>query len=268
MAKDWVDNRLAQPVTDFSFEVTKGDVQGHVVVHKFGSCQAVGTAWKVVTTSKLYPTPVAAVALEAVSSDNTNDIPAGTGARTVRITGIKDWTTGQETQDVSLNGTTAVAAGSWLRVYRMAVVSSGAYATDSVPSHNSTLTLRVASAGATWQVIEAEGGFGFGQTEIGVYSIAAGKKGYIRKGRIKVESTKAADVALFVRENADDVATPYSGVMQIKEVFRSLTGVIDTEHNAPIGPFIGPCDFGYFAKSDSGTADISVDFEIWIVDDV
>ena len=167
---------------DFYTEVRKGNVVGHSIVQKFGAIEGVTTTLSPVTSSGKYPTPTAVVALELVSSDNTNDIPAGTGALSVTIEGISNtngvWT--EESQTIALNGTTAVAVpNSMLRVYRMFVATSGVYATATTPSHNSTITLRVSGAGATWQQITPTGTFGLSQAEIAVYTVPKGKTGYL-----------------------------------------------------------------------------------------
>lgn len=256
------------PQNDLGLEIAKGDVKGHSVVHKFGAAQGLtSSSWQMVASAKDYPTPTTATALEIVSDDNTNDIAAGSGARKVTIQGIQDWDVGEVSSEVSLNGTTAVAAGSWLRVYRLKVTESGTYASTSGSSHDSTITLRVASAGATWATINTETNFGLGQSEIGAYSVPSGYSAYIKDFEIEVESTKAADVAFFARENANETSAPFTGVLQVKEVFRSLSGDLNESYFAPLGPFTGPCDFGWLAKSTSGTADVSVDFEIIIVED-
>ena len=191
---------------DFYLEVRKGNIPKHSIVQKFGAITGVTTTLTPVTTSGAYPTPLTPVALELVSTDNTNDKAGGTGALAVTIEGISNtngvWT--EEVQTVSLNGTTAVPVpNSMLRVYRMYVSSSGAYANATTPSHNSTITLRVASAGATWQTVTPNGTFGLAQSEIAVYTIAKGYTGYFLSKNIAIESTKSANVFLFVRENAD-----------------------------------------------------------------
>jgi hypothetical protein len=215
----------------------------------------------------VWPTPTTATALELVSDDNTNDIPAGTGARSVTIYGIKDWTTGEESATIALNGTTPVAAGSWLRVYRMMVASSGTYATQTGASHDSTITLRVASAGATWSHISpAVTGFGAGQTQMAVYSAPTGKSVYVDFINILVEASKQADVFLYVREGADTIAAPFNA-MNLKAGFRMVDGQTDVDYHFPLGPFVGPCDIGFMAASTpSGTADISIRFDIIEVD--
>lgn len=266
-------NRKAQ----FLLEVARGRIEGHSIIQKFGSSAvtATQTTWKIVATSLDYPTPTTVTSLEMVSDDNTNDFhpdnsASKTGAHTVRVYGLDaNWL--EITEDVKLNGTTAVAlTNSFFRVFRMKLVQSGTYASVSGASHNSTITLRVASAGATWAQISTEGGFGFGQSEIGAYTIPAGKTGYLLSKKINVSGTnKDIDVAFFVRENADDVTTPFSGVMQLKEIDRNLPSgaQVQVQTDAPMIVIPAKSDCGFFAKNKALTNyETSVEFELLIID--
>lgn len=258
---------------DFLINVAKGNVSGHEIVNKFGAnaVTATQTAWKVVSRTQGYQTPTSATALELVSTDNTNDIPAGTGARLVRVYGLKTpASTIEETEDVILNGTTAVAlANSWWRVYRMKVISSGAYAALGTPSHNSTITLQVSGAGAAWSVIDSLGSFGLGQTETAAFTIPVGQAAYLLGYHIEVSGTnKDIDVALFVRDNADDVTTPYAGAMQTKAIHRNIVagGSIEQNSNAPQLITTGPADIGFLSKASGATNyEVNVKFQLLCV---
>lgn len=243
-------------------------VDGLSIVHKFGAASSIGTALKPVTTSQTYKTPTTATALELVSDstdDNGSSSPLGSGALTVRVFGLQTWA-GETTEDITLNGTTAVAlSNTWLRIYRMKVITSGTYANDSAPSHNSTISLQETGGGAVWGQMDAQSSFGLGQSEIAAYSVPTGKLAYILGAHIFVESSKAANVLLYVRDGADTVVTPYS-VMQSKLILRSVNDSVHFAPAAPMGAFVGPCDLGWMAASTLGTTSVSVDFELIIAD--
>ncbi len=259
---------------EYYLELGKGNVSGATVIQKFGALQTGNTTWTPVSSSGTYATPTAATALELVSTDNTNDIhpdnTAGrTGAHLVRIYGLKTpASTAEETEDIKLNGTTAVAlASSWWRIYRMQVVESGSYATSAGSSHNSTISVQETGGGAVWAEVAAVGGFGLGQSEIGCYSIPVGKTVYIMVQHVDVAGTKDTDIAFFVRENADDVTTPFSA-MQVKVMERNIPAgtEVHLETKGPLLAVTGPADMGWMAKaaSASGSVDVEVDFEIII----
>lgn len=249
---------------DFYKRVAMGDVAGWTTVRKFGAIDNVSTTATVVATSGTYQTPTTAQALEILSSD-ANDTSAGTGARTVTIEGLdEDWAFQSET--VTMNGTSAVdLANTYTRVFRMYVATSGTYATSTASSHAGTITLRGDGGGATWATIGLVSSVATGQSQIAVYSIPAGKRGYLVGREYSVEATKTVTLQLYRREAADTVAAPFAP-MRVLEVDRGVDGVADRRYPAPIGPFTGPCDLGYFANTSSGTADISVNFSLLLED--
>ena len=254
------------PSQDFLIEVAKGNVTGHSLVNKFGFNDSVGSTLQPVADGAVYQTPTAAASLEVVSSD-ANDTSAGSGARTLEIQGL-DASFAPQTVTVSMNGTTAAAVtGTWMRVFRMRVLTSGTYANQSAGSHAGTLTLRVASAGATWAMIGlSASGFPIGQTEIGCYTIPAGYTGYLISKHVSIESTKVPNILWFRRENADDVATPFD-VMRLFERHYGSASEITYQPPAPAIELPAKTDIGAMAYVATGSAAVSVEFQILLVAD-
>lgn len=250
--------------TDFLVEVAKGNVSGHSIVHKFGEA-SVGTSLVPVCESGFYRTPTAATELEFLS-DSANDTSAGSGAREVTVLGLNaSWA--EVSQTVTTNGTTPVTLTTDLvRLYRWYVTSTGTYATQSAGSHAGTMTIRESGGGDTWSVIGTSP-FTEGQSEIGAYTIPTAVTGYVLSQTLIVDSTKAVDAIFFQRPNADDVSSPYSGAMRLINKFIGVTGEVIIKPRSPVGPFVGPCDIGFMAKVGSSTGDVSVDFELLLVDD-
>jgi hypothetical protein len=249
----------------FLLEVAKGNIPGHSLVHKFGH-GAVGTSFVPVTSSLVYTTPVAAIALEVISND-ADDTAAGSGAQEVTIIGLTlDGT--EISQVVELNGTTAVPIPTSLfRLYRWYVSRSGVYASPGAGSHEGILTIRVASAGATWSTI-LFAPFPHGQSQIGWYTIPAGHRGYLLSQFIKVDSVKVADILMLHRSNADDVATPFAGAFRLISEFTGIAGNgVVLQPLSPTNGFVEFTDIGFVAKVASATADVSVDFELLLIKD-
>lgn len=263
---------FAAPENDFKdrhylLEVNRGNVPGHSIVHKFGSNDSVGTSYVPITSAGVYQTPTGLVSLEIVSS-SANDAAAGSGARTVTITGINDtngsWT--EDTETVTMNGTSAVAlTKQWRRVYRLRVATSGTYGSASGSSHNSTITLRVAGAGATWGTIVSDGGFGFGSSEIAGFTIPKGKRGIILHKDVFVDASKPADILFFVRDQADMTTAPY-GTMRVLEVERAVESPLAIDVPAGQSLIEGPADVGFMAKLPSGTGYVGADFDILLIE--
>lgn len=112
----------------------------------------------------LYPFLAAAATLEVVST-SVNDTAAGTGARTVLVSGLNS-SYATITEVVILNGTTPVSTvNQFLRVNIFTTTSAG-----SGEQNAGDITLRVAGGGTVQSIMRA--GYGFGRSAI--YTVPAG----------------------------------------------------------------------------------------------
>lgn len=242
---------------------------GFSVVHKFGRNESIGTSLEPISLGGVYQMPAAAVSLEFVS-DAAGDALNGAGMHELTVIGL-DASWNEQTVTTAAHatdGTTAVAiSGTWLRVFRAFVSSSGTYPTAIAESHVGDITIRVASAGATWATI-SDAPIGRGQSEICAYTVPTGKTAYLSSLVVSADAgqNNAPDIILFQRPNADDVSSSYSGAL--REVWESLkvSGQQTLKPATPLGPFVGPCDLivaGVVATS-TGTAE--GDFELLLLD--
>jgi hypothetical protein len=111
-----------------------------------------------------YPFLAAASKLEVLSA-SANDTAAGTGARTVLVSGL-DVNYNPVSETVTLAGVTPVATvNSYFRVNTFTTVSSGSGEVNA-----GDLTLRVVGAGSTQSIARA--GYGFGRSA--VYTVQSG----------------------------------------------------------------------------------------------
>lgn len=253
---------------DFLIEVSKGKVPGHSIIHKFGRNSAVGTSLVPVASAAVYQTPTTAQSLEFVSS-SASDALNSTGAHEITVVGL-DANYDEQTVATAAHatdGTVAVAiSGTWTRVYRAYVSSSGSYASATQDSHVGTITIRVSGAGSTFATIPLEGTFGLGQSLIGAYTVPSGYTAFILSTDYSsdVSGTKTVDYFFFKRDNADDVTSSYSGVMRVQNIAVGTQGAFEYEHKTNES-YTGPCDLMFLAKATS-TSDVSVEFELLIVD--
>ena len=250
---------------DFYFEVARGSVEGHAVLHKFGASQLPNGTFQAVTYTGVYQTPTAAQSLEFVST-SAQDGVAGTGAREVTVCGVNsEWE--RITQTVTTNGTAAVHLDTDLiRLCRWWVSSTGTYAATGLASQAGDLTIRLSGAGTVWDVIPLSP-LGESQSSIGAYTIAKGETGYLLSKSIFVDSNKDADLYFFQRQNADDVTPPYSGTRRVIEKDLAISGSFLQSPKTPRSPFVGPCDIGFMGKGNGAVADVSVEFELIVVKD-
>ena len=249
---------------DFLVAVAEGRVPGHRVIHKFGSGN-VSTTPIPVTASGLWRTPTATVNLEFVSN-NVNDTVNGTGARKITVHGIDaDWN--ETVEVIETNGTTAVPLTlPLLRLHRWYVSESGTYADETSASYAGELSIQELGGGALWDSILGTLPFP-AQSEIGVLTIPIGYTGYILSKNIFTDTSKSANIYFIQRPFANDVVAPYTGIRKIIERDIGVTGGYNVNYRVPKGPFVGPCDIGFMAHVSVGSADVSVEYEMLLIED-
>lgn len=125
-----------QIVKDYRLEVARGNITGMSSVNKFGSApngiQITATdIWSradSTPTQQIWLAPTAARVHAIVSSSTDDDgSPVGTGARTLRVYGLKTWDLAETSEDITLNGTGSVnTANSYVIIHRMKVLTCGA----------------------------------------------------------------------------------------------------------------------------------------------
>jgi hypothetical protein len=233
--------------------IARNHVGGHSLMLKFGRNpdidQTEETVWEGGGT---YTFDATAQSLEIVSS-NANDSSGGSGARTITLLGL-DSTYTSLTQVVTLNGTNAVAiAGRWLRVFRASVTTAGTGGVNA-----GTLTVRLSGGGATRLVI----GAGNGQTLMAVYTIPAGKTGYMVHYYASLNTATPAtaasmDARLFTR--------PSTGVLNLKQQQASMAGLLMYDFGVPFA-ITEKTDVYLNASTSSNNSDVCGGFDIILVD--
>lgn len=252
---------------DWHYRLSAGRIPNKESVFVFGRNTNVGTSlYEPISDTGTYWTPqISGASTLYVSSSSANDTAAGTGAREITIEGIN--AAGELVSDsVATNGTTASSAtsNSYIRVLKAYVSASGTYGTQSSPSHIGTITVRDSTANGTRAQISSTG-FARGSSQIGVYTIPTGKRGYIEYLSMSVDSNKTATIAMFKRKSILQTAAPYEAIQVVCE-FPGVTGNTEFAPSAPINNLIGPCDIGFMGIGIQNAAEISVAFELILVD--
>lgn len=175
---------------EFLLRVERGEVSGHRLISRYGRNPDidVGAAEDVWNNGGLYtgfPTG-SAEAIEIFSS-SANDTAAGTGARTVQITGLDASNNPQTVSGVALNGTTPVAvSGTWKRVFTVSVETAG-----SGGSNAGTLTVRHSVTTANVFSVMA---VGLNFDQFAGYTVPTGKKIYVLSLDLQIGATAAAGI--------------------------------------------------------------------------
>ncbi len=145
--------------------------------------------------SSAYVVLTAGAAMEVVSS-SASDTAAGTGARTVRVTGVLGTTYLPFTEDISLNGTTPVPL---VNTTAVAINSLKVLTAGSGLRNAGTINCRVVSGGAIKRTIGTPSGslLGASQDQDFLYTIPAGYVGLLKTISVSAYSnTGAALVSL------------------------------------------------------------------------
>lgn len=255
---------------DWGFEASAGRYSDTEVVHKFGRNAAVGSTFVPVAIGGIYRTPqvAGATALRIKAGGHADDIANGDGAREVTLVGL-DETGAEVTETLATAGASASAATSatFIRLYRAYVSKSGTYASQSAGAHVADITIENVAGGTNWATIDSTN-FPKAQSEIAVYTVPAGKKAFLEHITVFSDSSKITDVLLFQRTGALQTAPPYDA-MRLVLTFTTTGGngiVSVSSEPAPIGPFAAGTDVGFMAKVNTGTSQVSVDFEVVLVD--
>jgi len=252
--------------TEFLAEVEKGNVPGHSTFHKFGRNASVGTSFVPIASQGFYRTPQAAsaTALRVKAGGDANDTAAGSGARSINLQGL-DETGALVNETIATAGASASSASTttFMRLFRAYVVDSGTYGSATAGSHSGDIVIENSAGTEDWTTIFATD-FPRGQSEIGAFTVPLGKSAYLYSYGMTSDSTKVFDWMFFKRESILDASAPYEAMrLQFEGV-----GILE-QYNEHLGvPYKFPAltDIGIMAKVDTGTADMSAEFELLLVD--
>lgn len=188
---------------DFALQVARGQVPGHEIVQVFGyNGDLDQTEESIWPDGGVVPHPAAASVLQ-VSSSSASDTAAGTGARTVFISGVdEDFDVVGET--VTLNGQTAVnTINSYRYVNQLYVASLGSGSANAGNINVGTGTVTAGVPAVLYDIIAV----GFNQRTTAHYCVPAGYTGYMVKGVITSgqESGSSGVTAFLKQHGVDDI---------------------------------------------------------------
>ena len=167
---------LVQQVDPLNTGIGSGTGQQDYI-EKFGANLSVGadieTIWE---TGGIYEYLTVASTVSAISDDS-GDTATGAGARTIEIQGL-DSNYNTVTEIISTNGTSngPASINEFLRIYRAIVKTAGSTGTNEGQVDVNAGSTTVISIGTKGTGVNKEG---FGQSQTSVYTIPAGKTGYI-----------------------------------------------------------------------------------------
>jgi hypothetical protein len=232
MARNYLNNEF--------IKVARGFVQGAYSVNKFGYNPAIPTnAFETVWDGSNLYTYISTASTATVTSSNT----AADNGGTVKVSGL-DANYNLVDEVLTIGG----AAGSinFYRVFRVELLSS-----TTADTNVGTLTVTVDSIAAA--IVSPERG----QTLMALYTIPAGKKGYIVQLDIASSASGEIDVTLLTRNGSSNVWATKE-FLTIRGGFNEKNFILPLEVNEKT-------DIEVRAKS-SATAAISSGFEMIVID--
>lgn len=228
-------------------------------VWKFGANQSVGTSFETIWSAGGLYNYIASATSVNISSSDTDDTSAGTGARTVLVSGLDaNWDLATET--VVMDGQTLVATTeTFIRMFRIQVITGGSGGANAGDIYVSTGT---ATNGVPDDstLIYAKVIIGDNQTLQAVYTVPRGCKGVYGRSRWLMPPNKTTDVRMLVRD-----AGTTDSVFQTRELYTTTTGtnafLVDVPRDA-VESFSEMTDIELRAKVSAGNAIMSASFDL------
>lgn len=185
--------------------IARGQVPGATYIFKYGKtqCAVANTEQDCWDNDSTYVYFDTAKTL-GVSSSSANDTSAGTGARTITITGLdSNWD--EITEVITMNGQTKVTTtNSFLRVYRARITTSGTLKINDgnifIYDNADTVTAGVNNTDSLTQAVMLAGE---GTTLMALTTVPAGYTGYLVNGSasMRANGTREAELDFYVRTN-------------------------------------------------------------------
>jgi hypothetical protein len=236
----------------FELQVARGQVDGHNALFKFGINGNVGTSIETVwAQGGTYAYPAAATVMK-ISSSSADDAADGTGARTIAIFGL-DANYNKINETVALNGETEVnTTNSFLRIFRMYVVTAGSGATAAGTIYAGTGTVTSGVPENIYGMITLTAN----QTQMAFWTVPAGYTFYLT-GIYYSSANSTANAST----NFQLIERPLDGVFRIQSSVRTAgNGDFVIDFHTPIF-FSEKTDIEIRAVASAGASNVSAEFE-------
>lgn len=247
--------------TDFYVQVQEGKIPGYSLVHKFGRNDAVPSGtWAFVNLLGFTAWPLsAATKVRIKSGGNVADVAGGAGALGVLIEGI-DGSGNAVSETIATAGASASALTDTLffRVHRVWPSGVGTYG----GANTGNIIIENGTGGTDLITIAA----GEGQTQFGAFTIPIGHTATLLSAFITVDAVKPADIRIFTRNDAMNVTAPMSS-KRLRKYFDGVLGDLPFEPVAPWIPLDPLTDIWAEARGAGAMTEVSVDFELLLIQD-
>jgi len=239
----------------FNLQVSRGQVAYHETQFKFGFNPDIDDSLETIWAEGGLYSYLSAASVLKISSSSTDDASAGTGARTITISGL-DANYDEISESVTLNGQTAVnTTQSFLRVFRMIVNTAGSGGQNAGVIYAGTGTVTSGVPANKYGTIAV----GDNQTLMCFWTVPRGYTAYLYQVDISMNTEVANKYG-----TVSIVARPEGGVFNIKDKFALSQDIIHQEFKHPI-KFAEKTDLEVRAIASSSNANLAVSAGLDIV---
>ena len=239
----------------FDLQVARGQVAFHETQFKFGFNPDIDDSLETIWAEGGLYSYLSAASVLKISSSSTDDTSAGTGARTITISGL-DANYDEISESVTLNGQTAVnTTQSFLRVFRIIVSTAGSGGQNAGVIYAGTGTVTSGVPANKYGTIAV----GDNQTLMCFWTVPRGYTAFLYQIDISMNTevaNKFGTVSL--------VARPNGGVFNVKDKFALSQDIIHQEFRHPV-KFEEKTDLEVRAIASSSNANLAVSAGLDIV---
>ncbi len=251
---------------DDTLDISRGVVSDKRASLIFGRTTSVGTSYEDIwIVGGDYNFLTGATTIEIISN-NAQDDATGLGCRSILINGL-DGSCNEVTEIIGLEGNgTVTTTNSFLRIQTAYIATCGTnrgsnFNDIDFQSTGSHLTL--ARIGGGHGTIDTSL-YGTGRTQLGIYTVPAGKTLYLVSLYININSTKTADIGIWTCSNIDNITPPVSARLLLIH----LNGITDYREKVLTSYFPIPekTDIWFRGKINASTSELEVEMEYLLVD--
>jgi hypothetical protein len=266
----YTDARVIRQANDPTLDRNLGLLNYQKSARKFGKNNSVAnsafeTVWSGAANGGAlqYVFATSAQTIRVKAGGNAADTAAGLGTQKITVEGLdENWNA--ITEDIVTAGASASAAttGLFFAVNRVTSKETGAFGV----ANTGTIIIENTTTGTELAYMAA----GIGSTEQCVYTVPLGVTAYVTKIRVSVGESDSADVRLEHIEFGDDIAGTggtFTSVKKLEWEIEDFSGARDFELDTYL-KFDEKNHIFFEAQriTGSGTAQVSVDFEMYLVD--
>jgi len=239
-------------------QIADGDIEGVSHIEKFGMNVDVDNDKETIWDGGGIYTYIETAETLTVTSDDPQDNPTGTGARSVEIQGLNQ--AGEVVvETVNMGATTS---GAFKRVFRVKAITVGTSGvnegTISVTSDDTSTVLAIIGVDGT-----GVNAAGRGQTFMAQYTIPAGKTGYITQWTVGAGKQNTDAIAMLMTRDPD---APGDGAWNARDIITVSATTYAKNYNVPIKVNTGD-DIEVRAYSSVNNSIVSSTFCIILIDD-